>query len=82
MTRTATIRRNSKRYTSVLSEGSKFTVYTLDNEFRGRVVDLEWAQANLLADARQSRATMSDNKDGTFTVSWHSNRWYRIVAAA
>jgi hypothetical protein len=80
VTRTATIRRNSKKYNAVLTTGTRYVVHNLDNNFVGRVVDLDWARANLLADAKRARATMVDNQDGTFTVSWHSNRWYKITA--
>lgn len=78
MAASKTIRRNSKVYNTVLSNAETYTVYTLSNEFRGRVVDVEWARENLLTDAKRSKATMSQRADGTFFVSWNSNRWYRV----
>ena len=74
-----TVRRNTKRYDAVLTTSSKYLCSSHNNQYRAVEVDVEWARRELIGQARDVKAKMVDNKNGTFTVSFHSRRWYTIT---
>jgi hypothetical protein len=70
----ATIPKNSKKIGQLKRELTRCRVYTLDNDFTGRDVEPRFAW-EALATALHAKLT---ERDGTYTVHVHSNRWYEL----
>ena len=74
-----TISRSATRQIAALQQQlTACRVFTLENYFHGKPVDPAFAWKALAAN-RSARLT--DNENGTYTVSVHSNCWYEMRAS-
>lgn len=78
MSTSTRIRRNTKRFREVFSKATEARSYTLENCFRGELIEnLTWVREQLPKEAFES-AEVYDDGEGKFTVHFHSNHWIEI----
>jgi hypothetical protein len=77
-----TVRRNSNEAKDVIALSEKVTVYSLENGFRGEVVNSDalagcraWIW-KLYLETKLGKMRQTDRK--RYTVTIHSNLWYEI----
>jgi hypothetical protein len=80
-TPTATVRRNTKRFAAIFAQATRGAYSSLSNEFCATDAPIEHIRG-LAAEVIRRDAKVRDNRDGTFTVSFHSNEWVDIHSPA
>jgi hypothetical protein len=74
-----TIARNARILKDVIATAVSCKSFTLDNEFAGRTVSLEWVRANLLGEIASRKPRIRQDAPTTFCVQYHSNHWLELT---
>jgi hypothetical protein len=76
-----TIARNSKLHAEVFAKAHSAIAYTLENQFRGEPIDLEYVHGPMRARVLAGGlGRLMDDGEAGFTLYYHSNWWAKIHA--